>query len=192
MTSVSVVDRLLGENSAVFCRRILAQDTFVRVEDDEMRCKAVHRKLNAYLDGELSAEAAARVEEHVQACPLCADELAGLNGLGILLDAAPRVEAPERFALSVRRAAARRGGARDSKVIPIRWAALSARVAAMLALVFGIGLGGVKSGSVMGTRRAQVQTPSEQLVAELSLDLLSAVPSDSVTEAYLEWAGDLE
>ena len=159
-----------------------------------MRCKTVRKKLNAYLDGELPAGVAVRVEEHVRGCPLCAEELAGLRRLGGVMDAAPRAETPEAFALSVLRAAARRARARESKIIPIRWLSppLLARAAAVLALVFGVAVGGLMSGSVMGTRNSQMLASSERSAPDLSMDLLSAVPPDSMTETYLEWACDLE
>lgn len=48
-------------------------------------CRAVHRQLSAYRDGELPVPEQIAVEAHVRACRACADEVAELKEIGALL-----------------------------------------------------------------------------------------------------------
>lgn len=52
----------------------------------------IRNKLNAYLDGELNERSRAQVEEHLQVCADCRDELEGLRSLSERLQAAPLPE----------------------------------------------------------------------------------------------------
>lgn len=48
-------------------------------------CAAIESELSSWLDGELAADAAARVEAHVRQCPACAAEVAALQRVGHVL-----------------------------------------------------------------------------------------------------------
>ncbi len=56
--------------------------------------------LSSYVDGEVSAADARRVEEHAAACPECRDELDSLTATGELVRALPELELPRSFELT--------------------------------------------------------------------------------------------
>src|SRR5205085_837952 len=60
-------------------------------------CDDVAYDLDAYLDRELGAEAAARVRTHVRECPACARRLATRETLGRLVRTVPYHAAPDRL-----------------------------------------------------------------------------------------------
>jgi anti-sigma factor RsiW len=128
------------------------------------------------------------VREHLQECARCAAELESRRSLRRLLDGAPGLQAPPEFAGEVLRQAARRQDAGRERIVPLPWSPAPAlvRVAAALAIVFGIGLGGLTGFSAI------VQRPQTQGADELMGTLLSAAPPGSVSEAYLEWIGEEE
>jgi len=59
-----------------------------------MNCDAIREQLSAYLDGELEAEEAEQVREHLASCEACRKELASLEELTGVLRALPRHKAP--------------------------------------------------------------------------------------------------
>ncbi len=59
----------------------------------------VEESLSAYLDGELSAQEKASVEEHLEKCRACSDSLSTLRQTVALLEELPAVPAPRSFAL---------------------------------------------------------------------------------------------
>ena len=56
--------------------------------------------LSSYVDGEVSAADARRVEEHAAACPACRDELVSLTATVELVHALPDLELPRSFELT--------------------------------------------------------------------------------------------
>jgi len=158
-----------------------------------MKCRTVQRRLGAYLDGELAARARADVETHLRACQACAAELEREEALRRLLGLSPAPAAPEGFVRSVlekglgrRRVERQRVFALPRMPVP----ALS-RVAAAAAVVLGIALGGLLGVSVVRLRVAGLAASGQQRESDLSVSLLEPVPSDSVSEAYLELIGEL-
>ena len=53
-----------------------------------MTCKTYQTELSAYLDGELPAARAARLEAHLRVCPHCQGELQELSGISRYIRAA--------------------------------------------------------------------------------------------------------
>lgn len=49
-----------------------------------MQCKHVGKKLNAWLENELSAHEAAKIERHLKQCPACRSEADGIQHIVIL------------------------------------------------------------------------------------------------------------
>ena len=147
-----------------------------------MNCKKTRKRLNAFLDGELSAELKARVEDHFRRCPECAAELARLRKLRGLLDQVPGMTVPAGFARSVRAGAERL--VREEKLVPMPAARslVLVRVAAMVAIVVGLALGGVVSNAVVRAR--SVESP---VAAAQEPDLLSVVPPGSLAEVCVQW-----
>jgi anti-sigma factor RsiW len=87
-------------------------------------------RVGAYHDGELTAEEARQMEEHLRICPVCAQELEQLRSLSRFLAAAPTARiAPD----AVERLHARVGVVRESVVIRLA-SALTAVAAAVLAV----------------------------------------------------------
>lgn len=153
-----------------------------------MDCKELSLKLNAYLDGELSGQMAARVREHLQACPRCAEEMDELRLVKRTLDAVPGAALAPDFATRIRKQAEERQKAR-TRLIPIglRLVRLPAAIAATLLIVAGLLLGGLMGSSVSAIETAR-QSSGAQAYEELDLqiDSLSAIPSASLTAAYME------
>lgn len=59
-----------------------------------MSCLEIQDNLSAYLDGELSAEAARAVEQHVEECAVCRDLLTELRSVTEVLGSMPHEQAP--------------------------------------------------------------------------------------------------
>ncbi len=63
-----------------------------------MTCKLYEEQLSSYLDGELPAARAARLEAHLKTCPHCREELEALGGIaGRLRAASSQVEVSHDF-----------------------------------------------------------------------------------------------
>jgi len=120
-----------------------------------------HRRtrLDAYLDGELSPDAAAAVESHLEGCPACraaaqaASEIDGILG-------GERHPLPAGFAARV--AAEARG--RRTPVAPLWWLALPASWRAGLAAVLVLAAAG---GMLLGQRAGALPDTAETLAATL-------------------------
>ena len=59
-----------------------------------MSCRLFETALDAYFDGELNAESAACIREHLDACACCRGRLAERGALATLVRAAPSYSAP--------------------------------------------------------------------------------------------------
>jgi anti-sigma factor (TIGR02949 family) len=70
-------------------------------------CEHVEHQLDAYVDGELDAEAAASVGNHLRECPECRRHVREREALGRLVRAVPSYEAPARLRARVASRAAR-------------------------------------------------------------------------------------
>lgn len=56
-----------------------------------MTCRLYEEELSSYLDGELPALRAAKVEAHLKTCPHCQAELAAMGGIALRLRAASQL-----------------------------------------------------------------------------------------------------
>src|SRR3990172_5679128 len=103
--------------------------------------------LSPYIDGEMRASAAERLEAHLAACEGCRLELEQLRATAAALRDLPEIEVPRSFTLSPERAAARRPltGAAAPLALGMRLAAAGLAVA--LAAGFVVGPGGVGGGN---------------------------------------------
>ena len=121
-------------------------------------------QLSAYIDGELEAAAAERLETHLAACEGCRLELEQLRATAAALRDLPEVQAPRSFTLSPERAAARRPltGATAPLALGMRLAA--AGVAVALAAVFVVDLGGLAEDNEAGTTAPQMLADEDAAV----------------------------
>jgi len=108
-------------------------------------------KLSAYIDGELRASAAVRLEEHLAGCEGCRLELEQLSATVVALHDLPEVQAPRSFTLSAERVAARRPQARAAAPLGLGVRLAAAGVAVALAAVFVVDLGGLAGDNETGT-----------------------------------------
>src|SRR3989337_3917553 len=129
--------------------------------------------LSAYIDGELEASAAERLETHLAACEGCRLELEQLRATAAALRDLPEAEVPRSFTLSPKatrlgespeRAAARRPltGATAPLALGMRLAA--AGVAVALAAVFVVDLGGLAEDNEAGTTAPQMLADEDAAV----------------------------
>ena len=131
--------------------------------------------LSAYLDGQVTPQECARVEQHLRACEACTRELETLRYTTRLLCAAPRVSVPHAFTLSeadVNRTAARRRARRPSLYLQ----GATALVAALL-LVVVVGdalLGPIRYGAPqpMVMEKAIVETVVVEMDREVGLEVV--------------------
>ena len=152
-----------------------------------MKCRGVHRRLGAYLDGELPSEVSAEIGRHLEACGTCARELDRFRRLAGLLEAVPAPEAPVGFTRRVQALAARRGAEGGDGAAGR--AARQLRYAATAALLLGVALGGLMSMSasrVSASRTAEAEETTGDVVGEF----VGSPASGSLAETFLEQMGE--
>ncbi|MDO8611297.1 MAG: zf-HC2 domain-containing protein [Dehalococcoidia bacterium] len=112
-------------------------------------------QLSAYIDGELEAAAAERLEAHLAACEGCRLELGQLRATAAALRDLPEAEVPRSFTLSPERAAGRRPLTRATAPLALGMRLAAAGVAVALAAVFVVDLGGLAEDNEAGTAAPQ-------------------------------------
>jgi anti-sigma factor RsiW len=96
--------------------------------------------LSAYIDGEVTAKEAARVEHHIAVCQGCAEELASLRWTVGLLQQVPAVPVPRSFV--VRAADLEPEPGRSGRLLPgwlvngLQWATVATAILAILIFAF--------------------------------------------------------
>ena len=145
--------------------------------------------LSPYIDGEMAAGAAERLEAHLAACEHCRLELLQLRATAVALNDLPHVQVPRSFTLSPKatrqgespeRAAVRRrppAGAAAPLALGLRLAA--AGVAMALAAVFVVDIGGLAGDNQAGTTARQ---------AEFDRNAGYSAPTDSAAAPSAEGA----
>ncbi len=158
-----------------------------------MWCVKVERKLNAFLDAELTAAERARVEVHLRECASCREALDRLRGVAAALAQAPAPPpVPDGFAERLMVRAARRAEHTSHRPVVVRlWPSFSPamRVAAAAMLALGIGLGALMEWDLSRTpskpsRLAAAADPN----AVYGLDYLSEAPDGSLAGVFLALA----
>lgn len=110
-----------------------------------MNCKNCTNRLSAWVDGELSVSEAERITRHLKACPACRQHASELREMSAALDRLPSLRVPSalsRQTLKAYRMAMERPGMADW------WQSLNL---VMRSAVFGVALGGLLCGAVLGT-----------------------------------------
>jgi len=149
-----------------------------------MRCFSVRKRLSPYIDGELQAREARKLESHLIACLRCAADYEGMAGAHRLFAGAQRFPAPQGFS----------AGVMDKvQVLPAKTFSavpLLVRFAGAAAVVLAIAAGAA-SGNVMMTSLVPHRGPEgETVMASLSLDSFEASPPGSLGHGYLSVTGD--
>lgn len=110
-----------------------------------MHCSEIRKKLNAFVDKELSFHEAERVTDHLGQCPACRREAGVLERLAANLEALPVIQAPRGFSRNAVRAFRA-----DFKLPGMMewWQSLSL---AMRSAVCGAALAGLLCGAILGT-----------------------------------------
>jgi len=162
-----------------------------------MRCIAVRKQLNRYLDAELAPDAREAVEHHLSACPACRAALAELQGVAGMWTALKTPPVPEGFAARVMQEARKRTASKPQRTWAswpwLRWwceQSLAMHAGAAVMVVVGVFAGAFLSGSFSSSRPlATAGGPAKpaNAVAE-NLTLLSGTPHGSLDQTYLALA----
>lgn len=110
-----------------------------------MNCQAIKSQLDAWVDGELPASTAKRINQHLEACPACRRRASDLRQMAAALDRLPPITAPPTFFRQTLKAY-RTGHSRPG--MAEWWQSLSL---AMRGAVCGAALAGLLCGAVLGT-----------------------------------------
>lgn len=111
-----------------------------------MNCSKAIKLLPAYLDRELRHHETSALERHLEACPFCSAELAGLRAASKMLDAWEGMSPRRSYVSSVisQIAAEERGVTQRSrigaKLLELRWISKTLRVAAAMVFLIGVAL----------------------------------------------------
>jgi anti-sigma factor RsiW len=163
-------------------------------QEKAMRCSAIRKQLNRYLDAEVPAGLRDHVERHLAGCPECRRALAQLERLADVLEGADVPPVPEGFAARVMRQAraqtAQRPPAGWFEWNLLRWwreAAPAMRVAAATAIVVGLAAGLTMSGGL--SRPVPASFPPRPEAGRdpivQNFDFLGGIPAGSVEQTYL-------
>jgi anti-sigma factor RsiW len=131
-----------------------------------MTHERIQEQLSEWLDGELDAAASAEASRHIDACPLCKDEVFRLRRLGAVLFKAPAAADPRSTEAFVARVMAR---VEAESVSP--WEKFAARV---LAPAFGLALAGLLLAIFLP--RPDADAPLGVEVVSVDADLSEVLP----------------
>ena len=149
-----------------------------------MRCFSVRKRLSPYVDGELPAREAGKLESHLSGCKRCTADYEEMAGVRRLFAGAQRFSAPQGFSAAVME----KVEARSTKTFSL--VPLLVRFAAVAAVVLAVAAGAV-SGDVLTSSLVPHRAPErETVMASLSLDAFEASPPGSLGHGYLSLTGE--
>ncbi|MCH8920484.1 MAG: zf-HC2 domain-containing protein [Chloroflexi bacterium] len=143
------------------------------------RHRRLRDQLSAYIDGELDASAAERLERHLAECGRCRQEMEQLRATVAALQGLPAVEPPRSFTLSPERAALRPPLPMAS---PLAFGAriAAAGVAAALAVVLVVDIGD------FGGDGVTEEATAPQMLSEADENELEAASGATTTDGALD------
>jgi anti-sigma factor RsiW len=165
-----------------------------------MRCEEVRNRLGAFIDGESDIVEGGRIQQHLEQCSGCREELAALREVGSLL-AEERIPAmPGGFRSKVLVAAEQALEGRGKQEsgpfldLPTWWrqARPALRVAAAAALALGVGLGILLGVGSMGPVPEVPGSSPVVLADPYEAHYLSANPAGSLPQVYVAMASQLD
>lgn len=160
-----------------------------------MHCREVDHKLEAFAGGELPQRERTAVQQHLDSCRECREELEGVRQLQEVMRRKSIPPVPEGFAERVmaRAREQKEAAGRESKILrpfdsllqrPGPW-----RAAVAAAFLVGLGFGLLMG---FGTRSDATGPPQEvartDAVEEYRLDYLVGAPSDSLSGSFVRLA----
>ena len=149
-----------------------------------MRCFSVRKRLSPYVDGELPAREAGKLESHLAGCKRCTADYEEMAGVHRLFAGAQRFSAPQGFSAAVME----KVEARSTKTFSL--VPLLVRFAAVAAVVLAVAAGAV-SGDVLTRSLVPHRGPErETVMASLSLDSFEASPPGSLGYGYQSLTGE--
>ena len=99
-----------------------------------MTCQEVNQLIDAYMDGELTGDAAATITDHLGTCAACQRQLDQRQALGRLIRTLPYYEAPDRLRTSV----SGRGRSDQIRRRVMQWTAAAAAILVAATTVTGV------------------------------------------------------
>ena len=163
-------------------------------------CTENRKRLNTYIDGELTGPARREIEAHLSVCRACRRELNQMRGLERLLsrDVVPPV--PEGLSGWILAEAARLQDSgsvaaiewRDSKTYPIRpwWIRGATAAVFVLGLAIGTWMGWTSTKGLGARNHTRTRSAQDQIGQYLiAFEALGAAPQGSIEGATLELLG---
>lgn len=117
-------------------------------------------RLSAYLDGELPPEDALALESHLESCEVCAEELADMRLLSSVLAELQEVDVPRSFALTQDQVARPTAAPQSIRSINNGLRLTGGALAAALAVVLVLDIGGVVGDTENGGQGASTEIQS--------------------------------
>lgn len=149
-----------------------------------MRCFSARKRLSPYVDGELPAREARKLESHLAGCQRCTADYEGMAGVHRLFAGAQRFSAPQGFPAAVVGKVVAQSTKTFSQVpLFVRFAGAAT---VLLAIAAGAVSGDVLTSSLVPHRGSEGET----VMASLSLDAFEASPQGSLGYGYLSVTGD--
>ncbi len=163
-----------------------------------MDCKKALSRLGAYVDGEMSADLMQEMEEHLDGCPFCRNQMGRIRQVEHILDSLSIPPVPQEFAARIMAEARRRAPlVKEKKSFPLlEWHPLQwlldlsppMRVAACTALLLACLLGVFMSKEVSQSGSRQSHAAETQSLD--GFEWFSPTPPSSLGSAYLTLASN--
>jgi anti-sigma factor RsiW len=154
-------------------------------EERRMRCSSVHKKISAYLDGELSEDERKSVAEHLETCRGCQTRLEELSRVSDSLDLLAKVSAPPFFAARVKRRISEQDRLRPFPVPFVeRVKRATVPVAAGVLLCFSVLIGGSLGKGIYELRADRASKEELEIVDFLGVSSFNGASSGSLAGAY--------
>ncbi len=161
-----------------------------------MNCDSVLSRLHAYVDGELPPEFMREIEQHLEICSACRDQVVHIRLVGDVLDSLAVPPMPQGLAACVMeeaRARARLAGEKKSFPLlgwqPVRWLfdlSFSMRLAACSMVFLACLLGVFMSKELYMSRNIQTASANAQNLE--GFEWFSPTPPASLGSAYVSLA----
>ena len=161
-------------------------------------CQTYRKRFSAFLDGELSANKRAALEDHLTVCAACRKELVGWKELGPILERLEVSAPPAGMVMRITAEARRRGSEKSFRHLFRRWpaeipdwpwAAKALGTAAIFVLMLSFGLFVSTKGWLPGFSEHRTGVSTAAGSATEGLEWFAPGPPGSLVSGYLAMAG---